>query len=125
MPQIGRIDVPEALWKELVSVCIVDFPRTILSDLGDRYDNTVDASARLKEMNSYLNDEYDRVADKLIVLIQAQTQRPNATINEIEKSEDYTEIWHAARTIGDQVSFEAMFNLENLKSLANTHVQQI
>lgn len=124
MPKIGSIEVPEDLWKELLKFSIIEFPRTMLKEVGGNY-RTVDSAKRMNEFEQFLGDQYAQLEQRIASLIRNQTGNQQLDFNSIERRQDYQEIWSTARRTVDQVSFDAMFNLECLRNLAEDYIRRI
>jgi len=124
MPIIGCINVPEELWKELIKVTILTFQTHVLEDVADILSH-VAASRRLTEMNSHFEVYYAPAEQQLVALIREQTGKPHLSIDAITQSDAYLNIWQAAQKIGHPVSFEAMFNFENMRALADEYVRKM
>lgn len=127
MPQIGRIDVPDDLWEELVRCEAYALASDVL-DRMERINLTIDGTDKWTQLDQWLQPgiDYDtaNTAAQTRLLELVQQQVPNSDIDQVgsDAYREWSNVITAVTDFTHQVTFDALFDVANLKSVINQRV---
>lgn len=121
MPRIGRIDVPDTLWKALIDGAADDFCQ-IAFDIAERKlgpDSIKDLPQLIPEDSEAIEKRGSHIQDCIIALIRMKTEDFLSDHETIMRGEDYRKIEAAAQLQGDQIAYRVLSSDKQLAAIKN------